>query len=233
MAQWLGVPTGSLFGAVALFGVSVAVGHTSPGGRTPTSSQTQTSTPSTAPAYVDSDRRRLRQRRPGSSAILAVHSAVSAAERIALASQQLSLTVVHLAEVLHVSRPTLYAWRKDSIGVRRPRALERLKGLADIAARWATYDVGALGNLLVTPVGSGQSLLDHLKAAIWSGPAIEQTLQELRAAAERRVASSAQRSDRSVAAALRRLGIERPDAATDGALQRMDEQSRAHARARI
>jgi hypothetical protein len=94
-----------------------------------------------------------------------------AAERISLIRSTLSLNVTELAAVLHVERPTVYAWIG---GTAQPNARNstRIEAVSAIAREWATFSGLPLGSLRNLPDPSGKSIVNLLKAQALERPRI-------------------------------------------------------------
>lgn len=142
---------------------------------------------------------------------IAPPSAVTVVECLDSVRTQLSLTATHVAELLRVTRPTLYAWRRGTAPSRTPHAFEQLAQLHSIAIAWRGFDLGPLGSLLVTPLGDGSTLLSLLKNYPLDRERVMGALQVLREARERTLRRRRGRSQRGVASAMKRLGIPEND----------------------
>jgi hypothetical protein len=128
--------------------------------------------------------------------------AFSVAEHVDLVRSALSLTTTHIAEIVGVSRPGIYAWIRGKV---RPRKAgwTRLKGLAEVAKEWELYAQGSpVGVHLVTPLEGDQTLLSLLLAKRWNREAIEAALRNLAVLRIREEAGARQADQRSFDKAL-------------------------------
>jgi hypothetical protein len=142
--------------------------------------------------------------RSASGGNFVVHSAATVAEQLALIRRALPLATAHVAAIVGVSRPTLYAWRQDvTQAVRKHDSLERLRQLANWAALWESWEVGRLGMTALTAAPQGVSLRELLEQKPWNTTRIESTFAWLRQHAERRRSRIANRAD--LSAVLRRM----------------------------
>ena len=97
--------------------------------------------------------------------------------------------VARIAEILRVTRPTIYAWRRGDV----PRPTDdlqarRLADLARLAREWASLSPVPLSRFLTLPLGEGErSLFDFLVAPEWDTSSISQALRMLAEAAARTV----------------------------------------------
>lgn len=102
-------------------------------------------------------------------------SPLSVVDRLTHIQQQLSLTISHLAQVLRVSRATVYAWQ-DGRAKPRVRRLARIAELLRVADGWTRRSEEPVGELLVAPQSAGRSLFDLLTDRRWNDEAIEEEL---------------------------------------------------------
>jgi len=87
----------------------------------------------------------------------------SIAEMLAVARANLSLSIVELAAVLEVERPTVYAW----LGGRwepKEHNRQRLRRLFDVARQWSRVASSPLGSRLRHQDEHGESVLSLLEA---------------------------------------------------------------------
>ncbi len=72
-----------------------------------------------------------------------------------------SLNISDLARVLHVERPTVYAWLKGS-SAPHPGNLKRLERIYRLARDWRARSSAPMGIYVREPIENGRSVLDHL-----------------------------------------------------------------------
>lgn len=82
-------------------------------------------------------------------------------ERITGLRRYFSLNISDLARVLHVERPTIYAWLKGS-SAPHPGNLKRLERMYRLARDWRARSSVPMGIYVREPIENGQSVLDHL-----------------------------------------------------------------------
>ncbi len=99
-------------------------------------------------------------------------------ERLSFTRGQLSLNVTQLADVLRVTRQTVYDWLT---GEAKPRAEQsfRIKALYDVARDWSRISGTPIGDLLTTPVLDGISLIEALRAKMHDPEQIRSVLHVL------------------------------------------------------
>lgn len=98
-----------------------------------------------------------------------------------------SLNVSELAEVLDVSRPTVYAWAEGSNADETNR--QRLAALKELAQEWESLCSEPLGTLLREQSESGARILDLLKAPELPVAEIKETFKMFAGVIETRQAS--------------------------------------------
>jgi len=98
-----------------------------------------------------------------------------------------SLNVSELAEVLDVSRPTIYAWVDGSHADEAHR--DRLSALKELAQEWETLCREPIGTLLRERSESGARILDLLKAPELQLAEIKETFKVFAGVIETRQAS--------------------------------------------
>ena len=74
-----------------------------------------------------------------------------------------SLPILQLARVLHVERPTVYAWMNEDEPLLKADNRARLEAIADLADEWKRLGVGPAGSRARVPLTHGLSLVDLLK----------------------------------------------------------------------
>jgi transcriptional regulator with XRE-family HTH domain len=114
-----------------------------------------------------------------SAAEEAVTETADTSERLAFARAQLSLNVTQLAGVLRVTRQTVYDWLTRE-GKARSEQLARIKAVYDVAREWNRVSRAPVGELLVTPVLDGISLIEALRVEALDIDRIRAVLRILR-----------------------------------------------------
>lgn len=105
---------------------------------------------------------------------------VSASDRLDTIQNAFSLSVTQLADVLHVTRPTIYAWRQSDVTVPRDTGhAKRLHQLYMLVQKWQTLSPGEMGDIARAPLGKGDSFLELLKADQWDLTAIGQAMDNI------------------------------------------------------
>lgn len=130
-------------------------------------------------------------------------------ERLSFTRGQLSLNVTQLAEVLRVTRQTVYDWLT---GEAKPRAEQsfRIKSVYDVARDWSRVSRTPIGDLLTTPVLDGISLIEALRTEVHDPDRIRLVLHVLQETIVVREAIPL--SGRTAAAAAAAYGYAIPDA---------------------
>src|SRR5262249_36791107 len=82
-------------------------------------------------------------------------------ERMMGLRRYFSLNISDLARMLHVERPTVYAWLKGS-SVPHPGNLKRLERIYQLAREWRARSSTPMGIYVREPIENGRSVLDHL-----------------------------------------------------------------------
>lgn len=137
--------------------------------------------------------------------------AVSVGERIDAIRVNLSFTMAQLADILHVSRPTLYSWKEHDPPNRSVQAVERLIFVSDIADRWRAFKIGPLGRFRLTPFADGASLGSLLQSDRLDSQAIGDALEGLRQMRIRAIRRKRDRGYRSVASVMEKFGFPEED----------------------
>ena len=126
---------------------------------------------------------------------------ITAADQVHGIQDVLSLTVTQVAEIVGVSRATVYAWIKAEVELPRDTAtVQRLRKLHNVATLWRELSPEHLGRLVVAPVSdTGSSLFALLTAHTWDMAAVADTMgllaERLAARAEERRALRARGDD--------------------------------------
>lgn len=106
------------------------------------------------------------------------------AAMVAEIRSSLSIRMTELADALHVERPTVYAWIRDT-STPRPGNLERLQTVFEVARSWSQRSDLPLGGSVRQPLpGTDSSLLDELSADTIRPSEIESMLDGLAAVSE-------------------------------------------------
>lgn len=105
--------------------------------------------------------------------------AISVSERLRRIQEYLSLTPTHIAEILGVSRPRIYAWLDGGAQPRDREVWERLVRLTEFADSWGARHLEPLAALALTPVVGTASLLDLLRAHPWNEESLDQAFDAL------------------------------------------------------
>lgn len=93
---------------------------------------------------------------------------------IAKIRSSLSLNITELSEIMHVERPTIYAWQ-DQRAIPTPHNFRRLQLISRLADKWNEFSKAPLGTLVRVPASDGVSLVELL-----SGRAINEIEISLR-----------------------------------------------------
>jgi len=102
---------------------------------------------------------------------------VNPAAMVASIRSTLSLNMSETAAVLHVERPTVYAWlRGDTIP--KQDNVERLRLIYELASWWADRRRDTVGPAIRQPKSGGTSILDLLQAAEPDGTDVKDALRE-------------------------------------------------------
>ncbi len=83
---------------------------------------------------------------------------LSTQEKLAAIQHYFSLNVKELADVLRVSRPTVYSWLRTEQET-QPGNLIRIAELYKLTQLWQTISIKPIGNWIRTPVIDGRSLV--------------------------------------------------------------------------
>jgi predicted DNA-binding transcriptional regulator AlpA len=119
---------------------------------------------------------------PSNESPVAVEISVStAASQVDFIQDSLSLSVTQIAEILGISRPTIYRWLRDEVEWPRDgRVAARLQNLSRLGKVWRGRSTQPLGRLVEVPVTSAnQRLFDLLIAPVWAETAIDEALVKL------------------------------------------------------
>jgi DNA-binding transcriptional regulator YiaG len=163
-------------GIVAIVAVATAVGASATAMAAPPAYN-----PQRAQVAVPMPRKRDDSRVQSDSSPDSERPALTPEEQLDAIQDSLSLSVSQIAEVLHVTRPTVYAWSRGSVSVPKDRAdAQRLRALHRVANAWRKRSEYDVGRWLTVPVGDDEpSLLDLLKADQWDEQALARTMDVL------------------------------------------------------
>lgn len=108
---------------------------------------------------------------------------LTAAVQVDHVQDALSLSVTQIADILGISRPTVYTWlREDVAQPRNSDVARRLADLVGIARKWRDLTQHDLGRFVTVPVSEGKSsLYELLLSSVWNTEMIEDALQDLAA----------------------------------------------------
>jgi transcriptional regulator with XRE-family HTH domain len=98
--------------------------------------------------------------RVSESSAVSEEALLTVQERLAAIQHYFSLNIKELAEILHVSRPTIYSWLRMEQQP-QPANLTRIRELYELTRLWLTISIKPIGNWIRTPLSSGQKLV-HL-----------------------------------------------------------------------
>lgn len=87
---------------------------------------------------------------------------LTSAVQVEYIREHLQLNITELSEILHVGRPTVYAWIKGQTP--HPDSVVQIRQLAEFAELVQLAGIPRLDTLLHRPVFQGRSLVDRLKA---------------------------------------------------------------------
>ena len=94
------------------------------------------------------------------------------------------LQISQIAEILGVSRPTVYAWIGDEQQP-QPRCQERLKQIYSLAEYWnARSNLPVPASFMIAPDPAGRSLIDMLESEVIHHREVQSRLDALRASQE-------------------------------------------------
>ena len=153
-----------------------------------------------SPTYVAHEGRRRLRRSAEQPPVLSV------AERIDAVRQALALSMTQVAEILGVSRPTLYSWRDGSV-VPKEIHMQRLRELGAIAEESIMLGIGRMRQLVTTPLPVEGSLLSLLQAPHLDRPKINAALLTLSEMEKRSVNRQRRMKYKSVAQAMEEHGF--------------------------
>lgn len=89
---------------------------------------------------------------------------VGIVEQLATIMKVFCLTVTKAAEIMNVSRPSIYSWRSGESRIDKNNQ-ERLLQIYHLAKKWENRTLGQLGEEALTPFpADGQSIVDLLKS---------------------------------------------------------------------
>ena len=99
-------------------------------------------------------------------------------EKLDAIKTRLGIGMKHLAAMLGVERPTVYAWTS---GERQPqpKRWERIHSLLELADYWQELSQHPLSRRIFVPMNSGQSVMDLLSGEILDVPRVRAALQIL------------------------------------------------------
>lgn len=101
---------------------------------------------------------------------------VSVRRMVELIQEAFSLTVKHLAQALHVERPTVYAWMRGAEPKLKAENRARLEAVYRLAERWNGYNVGPMGSRVLAPLDDGSSFAQVLAGEDLNSPVIAQAM---------------------------------------------------------
>lgn len=105
--------------------------------------------------------------------------AVSVSERLAVIRAAFSLQISQIADILEVSRPTIYGWISQGQQP-QPRHRDRLNNIYALAKFWNTKSAVPLGaEAMLAPDAAGETLIDCLKDTDINLDTVEDRLQAL------------------------------------------------------
>lgn len=88
---------------------------------------------------------------------------LTVSEQLNYARTALGINIKQLADILGVSRPTIYAWTTGN-NPSNHDVRDKIKYLYEISVLWNNMDIGPLGIFLTTPLqADGSTILDHIK----------------------------------------------------------------------
>ena len=99
-------------------------------------------------------------------------------EKLDRIKSRLGIGMKHLAAVLGVKRPTVYAWVKGT-SAPQPKRWERIQCLLELADHWQGLSRHPLSRRIFVPLESGLSVMDLLTAEILEAPRIKAVLKSL------------------------------------------------------
>lgn len=96
-------------------------------------------------------------------------SVISADVQLDVIQEALSLSVSQIAEILRVSRPTVYAWARGRVIIPRdPADVARLRALFRASQSWQALSEFEMGRFVSLPLGDGQpNLFQLFNADTW------------------------------------------------------------------
>jgi len=97
----------------------------------------------------------------GGNVSVKIERPLSAIEQLAYVRKVLNISVTDLAELLKVTRPTVYAWTQG--GEPRDEHLESLHRIAQRADEVEKYGLAGVGKLLKRPLKNGSTLLQMIE----------------------------------------------------------------------
>lgn len=123
---------------------------------------------------------------------------ITAEDQVSGIQDALSLSVTQMAEIVGVTRATIYAWIRGDVPVPRDAGkTQRLRELHRLATAWRARCSEHLGRLVTARLGDDDpSLLELLKAPEWDHPAIDQTMRVLSGRLEGRALEQRQAQSR-------------------------------------
>jgi len=92
------------------------------------------------------------------SAAVSHEELLTVQERLAAIQHYLSLNIKELAEILRVSRPTIYSWLRMEQEP-QPANLTRITELYELTRLWLTISIKPIGSWIRTPVNAGQTVV--------------------------------------------------------------------------
>jgi len=111
----------------------------------------------------------------------------SLSEFVAEIRSALSLQIKELAEILHVERPTVYAWIKESSSPQKQNRV-RLRQVARLAGTWNRLSNRPIGQAIREMDEEGRTIIDYMKEDIIPQTLIISRFRSIAQAAERKAA---------------------------------------------
>jgi hypothetical protein len=128
----------------------------------------------------------------------AAFTPIDVGKQLAFARHYLSLNTTDLSRILHVERPTIYAWL-DRKWDPKLENKGRIRRLYQVARRWREMFNRPIGKLVRESVDGDASLMDHLIRDKLEEAAINRVLAVIRELADRKSETKQVRSVREIA----------------------------------
>jgi transcriptional regulator with XRE-family HTH domain len=86
----------------------------------------------------------------------------SPSELVAFIQKTFSISTSDLADLLNVTRPTIYAWLDGQEP--KPEAINRIQKISKLADKFLSLNITHINALVCRPIFNGRSLLDKIKS---------------------------------------------------------------------